>query len=114
MGKQTTPVLWPYAMVVRLFGKEDRVELGDHLRGIYRFQDDSERAMLSRTGNDCRVVIFGARRSLSSLFRCNKSSVVVGDVRVRVRVVGGELVTRRGFHRHIRRFHPGYQVSVEL
>lgn len=45
----------------------------------------------SRRGNDCRVAIFGANSSLSSLFLRNKSSTVVGNVRVRVG--GGQLVT---------------------
>lgn len=96
------------------FGKEHRVELGDHLRVIYRFRKDSERVLHSSTGNDCGVTIVGATRSLSSLFRCNKSSAVVGNVRVRVCVGEGQLITRRGFHRHRWRFHPGYRTPIEM
>lgn len=56
-------------MAVKFFGKEHRVQLGDDFRGINRFQDDSERVPHSRTGNDCRVTVFGATLSLSSLLR---------------------------------------------
>lgn len=98
-------------MVVKVFGEKDRVHFGDELERVYRPRDDSKGMLHNIIRNYCRVAILEATRSLSSMFGCNKPSVIVGDARVCICVGGSQLVTRRGFYRNLWRFHPGFRAA---